>query len=361
MPKEKKDESLGELTKAMMDEDGFDSTGFFEDDSDVIPFDKPEDEPEKKVEGKETTEAVATPEPEQKTDEKEPESTVVEPEKELEVDTEVDVSEPIQEQIIENESLESLEKLTPEELADKKKEFDKYNTQTAQKNADLKKKLDQRQDDLIAAEGRMKKMLDQMNEKVESSKTNPDETEYEMLNRKLGTDFDELTSPNEIILAKRQLKSEETRAQEIEEDKLAKEKYREGLIQENIRKQRIDWEVFSKEEDIPESMQEPLLAILFAKKQQIPNFTFKQAYEHYMESIPYTQSKEAFLKFAKKSKWAADLKAVFLEEAKIKRNEAGPIAPVKSGVVPEKESKLKKGFDSIADATIGAIRDLRGK
>ena len=237
MGKEKKGESLGELTKAMMDEDGFDSTGFFEDDSDIIPFDKPEDEPEKKVEDKETTEDVATPEPEQKTDEKELESTVVEPEKELEVDTEVDVSEPIQEQIIENESLESLEKLTPEELADKKKEFDKYNTQTAQKNAEVKKELDQRQDDLIAAEGRMKKMLDQMNEKVESSKIDPHETEYEMLNRELGTDFDELTSPNEIILAKRQLKSEQTRAKELEENKLAKKKYQEELLERNIRKQ----------------------------------------------------------------------------------------------------------------------------
>ena len=352
-----KGKTLGELVKAKMDKEGFDTTGVFDDDSETIPF----DEPEEKVEVKETTEDVVTPEPEQKEEKKEVEPPVVESEMELEANKEDEISESTQEKIVKDETPEDLKKLTAEELADKKKEYDKYNTQNAQRNAEAKKLLEQRQDDLIAAEGRMREMLDRMEEKTKVEKVNLDETEYEMLNRKLGTDFDELSSNNEIVLAKRQLAFEETKAQEIESDRIAKEKQKEEWVKANIRQQQKDWETFSKEKEIPESMHEPILSILFAKRQQIPNFTLEQAHESLMGSYPYNKDKEAFLKFAKGSKWAADLKAVFLEEAKLKRNEAGTVIPPKGGVVPEKENKLKKGWGTLERAKQAALDSWKGK
>ena len=43
MEEETKGKTLGELVKAKMDKEGFDTTGVFDDDSETIPFDEPEE------------------------------------------------------------------------------------------------------------------------------------------------------------------------------------------------------------------------------------------------------------------------------------------------------------------------------
>lgn len=342
---------LGQLSRELMEKDGFSVSGDF-DDSESIPFDTPEGNGEVKVK-ENVVEDTLTPEPEQKVEESKVESAVVEPEPEVKVDEKVDVSESTEEKPDEGETLEDLKKLTPDELATKKKEYDRYNTQKAQENAKRAKELQQVQEDLIAAEGRMKEMYDQINKSVDPSKeTNVNETEIEMLNRKLGTNFDELTDENQLILAKRQVASDETRVEEIKQRKIDEGNYEKEIVKRNIQKLQTDWAKLKEEKSIPDYLEEPVLSILFARKKQVPNLTVEQAYNEYMDSIPYTKDKESFLKFAKESKWAADLTASILEEAKVKRDKAGVIPDVKAGITSVKQGEQpKKGFLNLTEAT----------
>lgn len=355
-----KAKTLGELTEEMMKKDGFDTTGDFSD-SESVPFDTPEGNGEVKVK-ENVVEDTLTPEPEQKVEESKIESAVVELEPEVKADEEVDVSESTEEKPGKGETLEDLKKLTPEKLAAKKKEYDKYNTQKAQENAERSKELQQMQEDLIAAEGRMSEMYAKINEGVSSKKEfDRNETEIEMLNRKLGTSFDDLTDENQLILARRQVASDEVKVKEIEQQKIDKEKYREEVVKRNIRQLQVDWGKLKEEKSIPDSVEEPILSILFARRKQTPNYTIKQAYDQYMGSIPYTRDKEAFLKFAKESKWAADLTAIVLENAKVKRSKAGNIPDIKVGTILEKENKLEQGFSSLDEATEAALIGLKDK
>lgn len=354
--------TLGDLVRENMEKDGFNLEGGFEGELPPPP-EKNLKLKEKKVEVEETTEDVATPELEQKVEEVEVEPVVVEPEVEVEAEETVEVSEPKQEEVIIDDTLEGLKKLTPEELAEKKAQFDKYNTQKAQENAAFAKKLQQQQDDLIAAEGRMKEMYDQMYEKAESSKDIvPDEPELEMLNRELGTNFDELSDSNDIVMAKHFLEQKKFKAKEVEQKKLDNEEYEKKLVEKSIAQLDVDWTKLKKEKGVSDSEEvaEAIFSILLARRRQTPNFTVEQAYNTYVNSIPYTRDKEAFLKFAMENEWSADLTAAVLEKAKVRRNKAGNIPIVKTGVISTKKEKPKQGYGgSLKEVTKAALEDIK--
>lgn len=353
---------LGDLVKKNMREDGFDLESGFEGE---LPSDKKDLELKKEVEVKEdVVEDTSTPEPEPEVEEVEEEIVVVEPEPEVEVEETVEVSEPDKEEIVVDDTLEGLKKLTPEELAEKKKQFDKYNTENAQKNKKREKELQQLQDDLIAAEGRMKEMYDQMNKKAETSKDIvPNETEFEMLNRELGLSLDELTDSNTIVLARQSLERKKLDAKKIEQKQLDEENYKEEIVKRNIAQLNVDWAKLKEEKKLPDSeeIEESILSILLARRRQTPNFTVEQAYNTYVNSIPYTKDKEAFLKFAMGSEWTDELTAAVLEKAKIKRDKTGTIPIVKTGAISPKKEKPKQGRGSLKDATIAALKDINVK